>query len=158
ARSPLEHPRRGLSVRLACVKHAASVRPEPGSNSPNKNCPENHWQNKPHPQTGKTGCGKNKNNKQKPPNTLLSSQTTHPLSGQPCQGTTTRSGMAIHALRLFRPGPWCIANTTRSSAEPQIGVRPDVTLQVRALFRPGAGQLMRSISAPRLLRFSTNLG
>ena len=23
-----------LSVRLACVKHAASVRPEPGSNSP----------------------------------------------------------------------------------------------------------------------------
>src|SRR6201747_2849029 len=33
-RSPLEHPpKRGL-VRLACVKHAASVRPEPGSNSP----------------------------------------------------------------------------------------------------------------------------
>src|SRR5699024_10243091 len=26
----------GLSVRLACVKHAASVRPEPGSNSPQK--------------------------------------------------------------------------------------------------------------------------
>jgi hypothetical protein len=36
-RSPLEYLRRGLSVRLACVKHAASVRPEPGSNSPNKN-------------------------------------------------------------------------------------------------------------------------
>ena len=35
-RSPLEHPQRGLSVRLACVKHAASVRPEPGSNSPLK--------------------------------------------------------------------------------------------------------------------------
>ncbi len=35
-RSPLEQPRKGLSVRLACVKHAASVRPEPGSNSPNK--------------------------------------------------------------------------------------------------------------------------
>ena len=26
-----------LTVRLACVKHAASVRPEPGSNSPQKN-------------------------------------------------------------------------------------------------------------------------
>ena len=26
----------GLSVRLACVKHAASVHPEPGSNSPTK--------------------------------------------------------------------------------------------------------------------------
>ena len=27
---------KGLSARLACVKHAASVRPEPGSNSPTK--------------------------------------------------------------------------------------------------------------------------
>src|SRR5215475_4609040 len=44
-RSPLEHPRRGLSVRLACVKHAASVRPEPGSNSPNKNSPSTDRQN-----------------------------------------------------------------------------------------------------------------
>ena len=35
-RSPLIHPRRGFIVRLACVKHAASVRPEPGSNSPLK--------------------------------------------------------------------------------------------------------------------------
>jgi hypothetical protein len=35
-RSPLECPRRGLSARLACVKHAASVRPEPGSNSPSR--------------------------------------------------------------------------------------------------------------------------
>jgi hypothetical protein len=26
-----------LSVRLACIKHAASVHPEPGSNSPQKN-------------------------------------------------------------------------------------------------------------------------
>ena len=33
-RSPLEYPQKGLSARLACVKHAASVRPEPGSNSP----------------------------------------------------------------------------------------------------------------------------
>jgi hypothetical protein len=33
-RSPLEYPRKGLSARLACVKHAASVHPEPGSNSP----------------------------------------------------------------------------------------------------------------------------
>ena len=35
-RSPLVYPRKGLTVRLACVKHAASVRPEPGSNSPSK--------------------------------------------------------------------------------------------------------------------------
>ena len=45
-RSPLEHPHQkggGLSVRLACVKHAASVRPEPGSNSP-KNKQKNYRQ------------------------------------------------------------------------------------------------------------------
>ena len=39
--SPVRHSStpasRSLSVRLACVKHAASVRPEPGSNSPQKN-------------------------------------------------------------------------------------------------------------------------
>jgi hypothetical protein len=28
-------------VRLACVRHAASVRPEPGSNSPSRSCPGN---------------------------------------------------------------------------------------------------------------------
>jgi hypothetical protein len=30
---------KGLTARLACVKHAASVRPEPGSNSPTKTGP-----------------------------------------------------------------------------------------------------------------------
>src|SRR5688572_31179361 len=34
--SPHDYHRSGLSARLACVKHAASVRPEPGSNSPSK--------------------------------------------------------------------------------------------------------------------------
>ena len=32
----------GLSVRLACVKHAASVHPEPGSNSPTKTKNKTH--------------------------------------------------------------------------------------------------------------------
>ena len=41
-RSPLEYHRSGLSARLACVKHAASVRPEPGSNSPLKNNTTTH--------------------------------------------------------------------------------------------------------------------
>ena len=35
-RPPLKYPRRGLFARLACVRRAASVRPEPGSNSPKK--------------------------------------------------------------------------------------------------------------------------
>ena len=66
-RSPLEYPRKGLPVRLACVKHAASVRPEPESNSPNKNPPpqqagQNSNQNKPETkqQTPKTGIQKNR--------------------------------------------------------------------------------------------------
>ena len=33
-RAPLSTPRKGLPVRLACVRHAANVHPEPGSNSP----------------------------------------------------------------------------------------------------------------------------
>ena len=35
-RSPLGIYRNKFPVRLACVRHAASVRPEPGSNSPIK--------------------------------------------------------------------------------------------------------------------------
>ena len=34
-RPPLTLSRRTRSARLACIRHAASVRPEPGSNSPN---------------------------------------------------------------------------------------------------------------------------
>ena len=37
---------KGLSARLACVKHAASVRPEPGSNSPTKSLEKRSWQQK----------------------------------------------------------------------------------------------------------------
>ncbi len=40
-RSPLAHEgiaTNGEPVRLACIRHAASVRPEPGSNSPSKPC------------------------------------------------------------------------------------------------------------------------
>ena len=57
-RSPLEHPHQkggGLSVRLACVKHAASVRPEPGSNSPKKQTKKSQAKNK---ETNKTKTNK----------------------------------------------------------------------------------------------------
>src|SRR5690348_11949957 len=52
---------KGLSARLACVKHAASVRPEPGSNSPTKTLLNNHPSNKKLPKESKpdqTGQGK----------------------------------------------------------------------------------------------------
>src|SRR5262245_45029308 len=63
---------KGLSARLACVKHAASVRPEPGSNSPTKTWKTQNWQNKTKPKNFGTGYK----------STLLSSQrtTTHPHS------------------------------------------------------------------------------
>ena len=54
-RSPLVYPRRGLTVRLACVKHAAGVRPEPGSNSPLKIFSNtNHPEEQPAHQLSKT--------------------------------------------------------------------------------------------------------
>ena len=95
-RSPLEYPRKGLSVRLACVKHAASVRPEPESNSPNKNFSHPQAQaefeseqsdltkrhqktgitKKPRSDTGSQSAAKKTTTKTKTPNTLLSSQST----------------------------------------------------------------------------------
>ena len=66
--SPVRHSStpasRGLSVRLACVKHAASVHPEPGSNSPQKTFQQkqavkspipNQKQTNQHPNRRRTG-------------------------------------------------------------------------------------------------------
>src|SRR5579875_3244405 len=133
-RSPLEHPRKGLSVRLACVKHAASVRPEPGSNSPNKNHLKNNLTKQtkqPHPHPGKRRHGQ-KQQQTKPPNTLLSSQTT-PLAGNPA--TILRSLYAVNSGRL---------QTMR--------ICTDAGLSNLDRYST------RSISAPRLTKFSTNNG
>jgi hypothetical protein len=70
---------KGLTARLACVKHAASVRPEPGSNSPIMNW---IWPKKPVHTT-------QRNPKNKGPyltgviDTLLSSQRTHAHHHEP---------------------------------------------------------------------------
>ena len=115
-RSPLIHPVQapGFSVRLACVKHAASVHPEPGSNSPQKTkkrCsqsgqphhrrrenaptawPTSNPSRNPHTPTGIKAC-------RQPPNkkylvstnklgTLLSSQTTDTQESTPHKPTHT---------------------------------------------------------------------
>jgi hypothetical protein len=120
-RSPLVYPRKGLTVRLACVKHAASVRPEPESNSPNKNSSRKHliqttsqnWQKTTTPpKREKEKHGKNKNNKQKPPNTLLSSQTTHPQNEQPCHCTPHGQRRQTPSASV-KPGPWATWNRLR---------------------------------------------
>ena len=69
-RSPLVYPRRGLTARLACVRHAASVRPEPGSNSPTKTWQQTNPTGAKHPQGTKLA------QHQQTPSTLLSSQKT----------------------------------------------------------------------------------
>ena len=53
-------PEGGLSARLACVKHAASVRPEPGSNSPSKT--QKHFQQKTNPSQKTTQLANNRQN------------------------------------------------------------------------------------------------
>src|SRR5690348_50305 len=128
--SPVRHSStpKGLSVRLACVKHAASVRPEPGSNSPNKN-PHTHrrrqnsnqknpitktrniWQKNSHAPK-RENADTTKNNKQKPPNTLLSSQTTPPFSGNPATVLHVTKAVKLRP-QVFRPWPWASdGNTT----------------------------------------------
>ena len=89
-RSPLEYPRKGLSVRLACVKHAASVRPEPGSNSPNKN---------PHPQKGRQNSNQKNpiTNKQTPKTGITKNHV--PRHGAPrnaAKKTTTKQNHQTH--------------------------------------------------------------
>ena len=105
--SPVRHSstqqKLSFSVRLACVKHAASVRPEPGSNSPNKNKNVKAQKNQPtnqgqpaiptkNTQKQKTGI------KQKQTNTLSSSQTTPPH----LQFTRGESQRGFRALQRFR--------------------------------------------------------
>ena len=79
-RSPLIQPNKSqvFSVRLACVKHAASVRPEPGSNSPNKNTNVKAQKNQPENPVSNPNQkhSKTKNRHKKQTNTLSSSQTT----------------------------------------------------------------------------------
>ena len=90
--SPVRHSstqqKLSFSVRLACVKHAASVRPEPGSNSPNKNKNVKAQKNQPTKQSQPAIPTKNTQKqktgiKQKQTNTLSSSQTTPTHPRQP---------------------------------------------------------------------------
>ena len=120
-RSPLVYPRKGLTARLACVKHAASVRPEPGSNSPLKSiC-------KPQPQ--KQGAAENKQQKNDPmqtetnqtdlnpeksqrnPTRINDDQTNQPRRGQPTQTPKPVNGKILnfgidfrHAVEFSRIG------------------------------------------------------
>ena len=109
-----------FTVRLACVKHAASVRPEPGSNSPNKtnknkpqpttnkqparthsqyNSPEN--QTRPNPTPNKEGPGKPKQNKPQKPHTT---KTMRSPQGHGIKNMTHYRVLKQHTHRDLRPG------------------------------------------------------
>ena len=80
-RSPLNPPpKRSGPVRLACVKHAASVRPEPGSNSPNKTRTTHNQHQPPQPSKNRHRPGPNNRSRRKNPN-----PTRHPPNPQPRQ-------------------------------------------------------------------------
>src|SRR5271165_5903758 len=131
-RSPLESPQRALSVRLACVKHAASVRPEPGSNSPNKTQSEKPDQNTPHPQHGDARSAAKKQKTKTTKHTIEFSNNTPGLRAT-LPVYSTAQGASIASRGHLRP-------------------------RGRVRYSPVYALLTRSISAPKLTRFSTNSG
>ena len=98
-----------FTVRLACVKHAASVRPEPGSNSPNKTN-----KNKPQPTT---------NYSQPEPTVSTTVQKTRPgptqpqkkEPGKPKQNKTPKNHTQTKSCAA--PGPWHKKHDTLSSSQ-----------------------------------------
>ena len=90
----------GLSVRLACVKHAASVHPEPGSNSPQKNRKKRAVKS-PKPDKQKTDKKKLKSTKQCTPSNLPPAKTIIRTQGP---GRSTPTGTHQHHLKAYNPG------------------------------------------------------
>jgi hypothetical protein len=132
-RSPLESLRRALSVRLACVKHAASVRPEPESNSPNKNQKGSSEQSDL-TKTPKTGIQKNhtpkreKEMRQKQQQTKTTKHTIEFSNNTPAlQATLPLYSTWTETSNLVRQSIWTGAvgfsiKTTPCLAQPQTGL------------------------------------
>ena len=118
-RSPLSPKHKSAldPVRLACVKHAASVRPEPGSNSPNKNKTEKNQTNQKSQPSDPNQKNKNKTKKDKTKNTLSSSQTT------PTQSLFSPFGLSHepkHFVKTAKGVEKGSVSTTCFVAEPRI--------------------------------------
>ena len=104
-------------VRLACVKHAASVRPEPGSNSPNKNIQKTPKKGQSQPKKTKNRltqpkkkCKAHTQKRAKNKNTLSRTKTTPPhqttnQNSQPPGGPSRRllSGATRNTLGRCAP-------------------------------------------------------
>ena len=119
-----------FTVRLACVKHAASVRPEPGSNSPNKTNktrPQPTTNSQPEPtvsttvqktrpgptQPQKRGPGKPKQNKpQKPHTTNKSPPCAAPRTKWHKKHDTLSSSQTTHPPRTYRKA-FCLSSCSQ---------------------------------------------
>ena len=128
-RSPLihtHHKGRRFTVRLACVKHAASVRPEPGSNSPNKT---NKNPNQPHT----TSTEPARATVRKSPE----NQTTwpHPTPTTEARQTKTKQAPKNHTKRAAPQDPWHKKHDTLSSSQTTHPARSHRSLT--ASTRPG---------------------
>src|SRR5690349_18833374 len=108
-----------LSVRLACVKHAASVRPEPGSNSPNKNpgttpgsnhiretdqSNQKNWQKNNHTQdTGRQECSQKQKQQTKTTKHTIEFSNNTPVSGR---ATSARHCRVLVVRTVGNPPKW----------------------------------------------------
>ena len=111
-RSPLIHTNqkgKRFTVRLACVKHAASVRPEPGSNSPNKTN-----KTRPQPTTNKQPA-RTHSQYNSPENQTRPNPTPNTGPGKPKQNKTPKT--THNQNHAQPPGPWHKKHDTLSSSQ-----------------------------------------
>ena len=137
-RSPLVYPRRGLTARLACVKHAASVRPEPGSNSPLKSCdnsPEgavNSWSVLARDRITDSSSESSFLPKEPPTQHSPAMRTSHEPDGYQTNSSTfgtllSSQGSSAHHSQASRPSRWGnLTKLTGSVARGQIRFRHPV--------------------------------
>src|SRR4051794_25047927 len=104
---------KGLTARLACVKHAASVRPEPGSNSPTKTV----RREKPTLLT-KTSYSK------KPPTHKVRGQSTQNVSTLLSSQRTTTRIASRPSGRPHHPVPSVVHPTRPAGGQPFQPIRP----------------------------------
>jgi hypothetical protein len=156
-RSPLVYPRRGLTVRLACVKHAASVRPEPGSNSPLKNisntttqkrlrqsCQKQRVQPLTEPKTGSIINQSQRNPTQPDHNPKGCNQARHEVSIVHISALTLSTLLSsqdslTHRTRLSHPAWGNSINISPSSWPSQIGLSGEPPLTCSAPRPSGEG-------------------
>ena len=128
-----------FTVRLACVKHAASVRPEPGSNSPNKTnkqeTPTNHKHSQPGPPANQYNSPENQTKPNPTPQTQKSREPGKPKQNNPPNNHTQQTN---YAQPPRRP-KWHKKHNTLSSSQ----TTHPAGAQSSLLTQPRSGEQLR---------------